>query len=65
MAASRKPVHPDRRPAVVAGASSGIGAETAKALAAAGFPVALGARRVERLEELAGEIRSSGGEAFV
>ena len=28
---------PERRPAVVAGASSGIGAETAKALAAAGF----------------------------
>ncbi len=55
--------HPDRRPAVVTGASSGIGAETAKALAAAGFPVALGARRVERLEAVAEEIRSSGGEA--
>jgi short-subunit dehydrogenase len=54
---------PDRRPAVVAGASSGIGAETAKALAAAGFPVALGARRVERCEELAAEIRTDGGEA--
>lgn len=55
--------HPDRRPAVVTGASSGIGAETAKALAAAGFPVALGARRVERLEEIAREIRAAGGEA--
>lgn len=65
MAASRKPVHPDRRPAVIAGASSGIGAETAKALAAAGFPVALGARRVDRLDELAEEIRASGGEALV
>lgn len=54
---------PDRRPAVVAGASSGIGAETAKALAAAGFPVALGARRVERCEELAAAIRADGGEA--
>ena len=54
---------PDRRPAVVAGASSGIGAETAKALAAAGFPVALGARRVERCEELAAQIRAEGGEA--
>lgn len=54
---------PDRRPAVVAGASSGIGAETAKALAAAGFPVALGARRVELCEELAAEIRAAGGEA--
>ena len=54
---------PDRRPAVVAGASSGIGAETAKALAAAGFPVALGARRVDRCEELAAAIRADGGEA--
>ncbi|HWJ66696.1 MAG TPA: SDR family oxidoreductase [Nocardioides sp.] len=63
MAGSRKPVHPDRRPAVVAGASSGIGAETARSLAAAGFPVALGARRVDRLEELAAEIRDAGGEA--
>jgi NADP-dependent 3-hydroxy acid dehydrogenase YdfG len=60
-----KPVHPDRRPAVVAGASSGIGAETARALAAAGFPVALGARRVDRLEDLASGIREAGGEAFV
>jgi NADP-dependent 3-hydroxy acid dehydrogenase YdfG len=54
---------PVRRPAAVAGASSGIGAATAKALAAAGFPVALGARRVERCEELAAEIRAAGGEA--
>ncbi len=54
---------PDRRPAVVAGASSGIGAETAKALASAGFPVALGARRADRCEELAAEIRAGGGEA--
>jgi len=55
--------HPERRPAIVAGASSGIGAETAKALAAAGFPVALGGRRVELCEELAGSIRADGGEA--
>jgi len=54
---------PTRRPAVVAGASSGIGAETAQALAAAGFPVALGARRLDRCEELAAEIRAGGGEA--
>ena len=58
-----KPVHPDRRPAVVTGASSGIGAETAKVLAGAGHPVALGARRVDVCEELAAEIRASGGEA--
>lgn len=55
---------PVRRPAVVTGASSGIGAETAKALAAAGHPVALGARRTDRLEELAAAIRAEGGEAF-
>lgn len=55
--------HPQRRPAIVAGASSGIGAATATELAARGFPVALGARRVEKLDELVGQIRSDGGEA--
>jgi NADP-dependent 3-hydroxy acid dehydrogenase YdfG len=60
-----RPVHPDRRPAVVTGASSGIGAATAVTLAAAGFPVALGARRTDRCEELAGQIRDGGGEAVV
>lgn len=55
--------HPVRRPAVVSGASSGIGAETARNLATAGFPVALGARRVEQCEEIAAEIRAAGGEA--
>lgn len=54
---------PVRRPAVVAGASSGIGAETARSLAAAGFPVALGARRADRCEEIAAEIRAAGGQA--
>jgi NADP-dependent 3-hydroxy acid dehydrogenase YdfG len=55
--------HPERRPAVVTGASSGIGAATAQALAAAGHPVALGARRLDRCEQIAAEIRKSGGEA--
>jgi 3-hydroxy acid dehydrogenase / malonic semialdehyde reductase len=41
------------RTAVVTGASSGIGAATARALAGAGARLALGARRVERIEELA------------
>jgi NADP-dependent 3-hydroxy acid dehydrogenase YdfG len=42
--------------AVVTGASSGIGLATARALAAAGFEVVVGARRLERLETLAAEI---------
>jgi NAD(P)-dependent dehydrogenase (short-subunit alcohol dehydrogenase family) len=54
---------PDRRPAVVTGASSGIGAETARVLAGAGHPVVLGARRVAVCEEIAEEIRNGGGEA--
>ena len=42
--------------AVVTGASAGIGAATARALARAGFAVVVGARRMERLEPLAAEI---------
>ena len=56
--------HPDRRAAIVTGASSGIGAATAAALAAAGHPVVLGARRVDRCEDLAAKIRAEGGEAL-
>ncbi|WP_343576524.1 SDR family oxidoreductase [Mycobacterium sp.] len=54
---------PDRRPAIVAGASSGIGEATAIELAAHGFPVALGARRVEKLDDIVGKINADGGEA--
>jgi NADP-dependent 3-hydroxy acid dehydrogenase YdfG len=48
------------RTAIVTGASSGIGAETARALAGAGARVALGARRVERLEGLLNELPGEG-----
>ncbi|MDF1604136.1 SDR family oxidoreductase [Nocardioides sp. YIM 152315] len=60
-----KYAQPTRRPAVVTGASSGIGAATALTLAAAGFPVALGARRTDRCEDVAGRVREAGGEAVV
>lgn len=48
-----------RRLAVVTGASSGIGAATARSLAAAGFDVVCAARRTERIEKLASEIAGS------
>jgi NADP-dependent 3-hydroxy acid dehydrogenase YdfG len=52
----------DRKPTVlVTGASSGIGAETVRALAAAGWETVAAARRVERCEALAAEV---GGRAL-
>ncbi|TAV92003.1 SDR family oxidoreductase [Rhizobium leguminosarum] len=45
----------------ITGASSGIGEAAAKVLAAAGAHIVIGARRTERLEELAGDIVATGG----
>ncbi len=50
--------------AIITGASSGIGEATARLFAQKGYRVALAARRLERLEALAEEIRAAGGEAL-
>ncbi|MFT4083439.1 MAG: SDR family NAD(P)-dependent oxidoreductase [Nocardioides sp.] len=47
--------------AVISGASSGIGAATARALAAGGYEVVLGARRIELIEKVASDC---GGRAY-
>src|SRR5262249_58177231 len=49
---------------LVSGASSGIGAATAKAMAKAGGRVVLLARRKEALDQVAAEITSTGGQAW-
>jgi short-subunit dehydrogenase len=50
---------------LITGASSGIGAALAREFARAGWCVALVARRLEKLEVLASEIRAAGGKASV
>ncbi len=53
------------RTALVTGASSGIGAAIARALGALGWSVALGARRLELLHEVARGVEAAGGRALV
>jgi NAD(P)-dependent dehydrogenase (short-subunit alcohol dehydrogenase family) len=53
------------RVALVTGASSGLGTQFAKTLAAAGCGVVLAGRRLERLKALRAEIEASGGDAHV
>lgn len=56
-----QPGGPPDRVVVITGASSGIGRATALHLAGRGAAVVLGARRTERLEEVAQQIRTAGG----
>lgn len=51
------------RVVLVTGASSGLGAVFAQALAASGARVVAGARRIDRIEQLVASIRAGGGEA--
>ena len=51
------------RPALITGASGGLGAHFARTLARHGAPVVLAARRREKLDELAQSIKAEGGEA--
>jgi NAD(P)-dependent dehydrogenase (short-subunit alcohol dehydrogenase family) len=55
-----QPFRLDGRTAVVTGASSGLGARFARVLAAAGATVVLGARRIDRLEAIARDLRADG-----
>jgi NADP-dependent 3-hydroxy acid dehydrogenase YdfG len=49
---------------VITGASSGMGEAAAKHLSALGATVVLGARRADKIEKLADEIRDNGGKAL-
>ena len=56
--------HVENKTVIITGASSGIGEATARLLASRGANVVLGARRTERLDEIATEIEAAGGRAM-
>ena len=56
---------PQRKVAIVTGASAGIGRATALALARRGYAVVVSARRAERLAEVADACRAAGGQDVV
>jgi len=58
------PIDLNDKPIAITGASSGIGRATALACARAGMPVAVGARREDKLRDLVREIESFGGRAI-
>jgi NAD(P)-dependent dehydrogenase (short-subunit alcohol dehydrogenase family) len=53
------------RVALITGASSGLGAQFARTLSAAGAAVVLASRRIDRLKELRAQIEGEGGDAHV